>query len=220
VTALDYSNRVIDGWTVRLRPGPGAPAAVLLALHGLTGDERSLDIFTSRIPANTFVLSPRAPLAASPGFSWLARTVTTPHPQASEFGPIVGELERRIPAWLAQLGISATLPIQLMGFSQGAALCLRLVFSTPRRYLKIAVLSGFLPEGEGSESLLPDLSGVNFFIAHGTQDETVPVAEARRMAARLDQARASVIYCEDAVGHKLGPSCFRGLTEFFSAPLG
>ena len=220
MTTLDYSQQVIDGWTLRLRPSAGAPAAVLLALHGLTGDERSLDIFTARVPPEYYVIAPRGPIPAEPGFSWIERTDSSPLPGAAEFSQAVAEVERRLPTWFSGLSLSSALPIHLMGFSQGAALSLRLIFSAPRRYRSAAILAGFFPEGDTLDETVPDLSGMDFFIAHGTQDDTIPVEAARQMAARLEQTGAAVTYCEDAVGHKLGPSCFRWLSEFFSAPLG
>ncbi len=59
------------------------------------------------------------------------------------------------------------------------------------------------------------LAGKSCFMAHGTQDELVPVARARQARQTLLEAGAKVTYCEDDVGHKLSASCFRGMGKFF-----
>jgi predicted esterase len=53
------------------------------------------------------------------------------------------------------------------------------------------------------------------FIAHGTDDDRVPVEKARLSAELLENAGAAVTYCEEQVGHKLSAKCFRGLEAFY-----
>jgi len=47
-------------------------------------------------------------------------------------------------------------------------------------------------------------------VAHGTQDQLVPIDRARTSIELLEQAGAQVTYCEDEVGHKLSANaCVR-----------
>ena len=60
------------------------------------------------------------------------------------------------------------------------------------------------------------LAGKHFFVAHGTQDNLVPVERARESIELLEQAGAQVTFCEAEVGHKVSADCLRGLESFFS----
>jgi len=54
------------------------------------------------------------------------------------------------------------------------------------------------------------------FVAHGTQDNLVPIDRARASMALLEQAGARLTYCEAEVGHKVSADCLRGLETFFA----
>jgi phospholipase/carboxylesterase len=107
----------------------------------------------------------------------------------------------------------------LAGFSQGAAISSAIALQHPRRVDLLAGLSGFLPQGAEALARNRPLNEKPVFIAHGSQDELVPVWRARQAVEVLEAAGAKVSYCEDDVGHKLSASCFRGLEEFFSKHL-
>ena len=76
-------------------------------------------------------------------------------------------------------------------------------------------LAGFIPSG--LEELVPKrpLEGKEFFVAHGTKDETVTIDRARHSVVLLEQAGARVTYCEDEVGHKVSAHCVIALKNFF-----
>jgi phospholipase/carboxylesterase len=205
-------------WIVRLRHPLNKPgnAKTILLLHGLTGDEYSMWIFAHQFPDNFLLLAPRAPFKAiTSGFSWIEQNHQG-YPKASDFSPVTGALMESIQDLLIYLNWP-TLPIHLIGFSQGAALAYYLAASYPERIGKVACLAGFLPGG--LEPIIENgvFVGKDFFIAHGTLDETVPVHLAREAAQELQDNKARVIYCEDNTGHKLGASCFRSLNAFIKA---
>ena len=104
-----------------------------------------------------------------------------------------------------------------MGFSQGAALLYTMALLHPERVRALVGLSGFLPEKVDGLIARRPLSGRAVFMAHGSQDELVPVARARHAVEVLEQAGAVVSYCEEEVGHKLSLPCFRGMEKFFAA---
>jgi phospholipase/carboxylesterase len=112
--------------------------------------------------------------------------------------------------------ISPDVPVDVMGFSQGAALVYTLLLKHPQRIRRAAALAGFLP-ADAKETLHPELlAGKQVFIAHGTQDATIPVSRALQAIDVLKDAGADITYCEESVGHKLGMDCYRRLGEFFS----
>ena len=209
------NTREIDGITIRHRKptGPG-PFPLILMLHGWTGDEDVMWVFASRLPENTMLLAPRG-LYPAPhgGFGW--------HMHRRDSWPWVDDFKPAIETLLGLLN-SENYPdadfsqLQLLGFSQGAACAYAMALLYPMLITRLAGLSGFLPEGAAALARNSPLTGKRVFIAHGTQDDLVPVDLAREAVQVLQEAGAQVTYCEDDVGHKLSANCFRGLKDFFS----
>jgi len=205
---LRIANGVVRG---RVPEGDG-PFPVLLLLHGLSGDENSMWIFTPRLPGNHLLLSPRAPYQAlSGGFSW--NQTVHGWPRLEDFLPSIDALlGLLIPAYFPAGDFSN---LHLMGFSQGAALAVAFTLLHPEKITSLAMLSGFVPKGLDGTIKLHRLGGLPVFLAHGIHDSMVPVEEARQSAATLESAGGKVTYCEDEVGHKLSANCFKGLGAFF-----
>lgn len=210
---IDFNN-----WTLRVRESSDASPRFLLLVHGLTGDENSLWIFVRSFPSRYWIVAPRAPYTSDlGGYSWRAPF------EAEEFGrPTLDQLRegaerliRLVDEYAASAEIEADI-FDVMGFSQGAAMCNVLGFLYPDRIGKTGILAGFVPEG--LEELVSDrpLEGKRYFVAHGTKDETIRVDRARASIAILEQAGAEVSYCEDEVGHKVSSTCLRALKEFFA----
>lgn len=206
-----------DGWTLRIRETTQPNPKLLVLIHGLTGDENSMWVFARGLPAHYWILAPRAPYAADPGgYSW----------RPSQFGNLDGPslewlrqsaeaLIGLVDAYSASVEVDARI-FDVMGFSQGAAMCNALAFLYPQRIRRTGILAGFVPAGlEALVSQRP-LEGKSFFIAHGTKDETVTVDRARASIALLEKAGAKVTYCEDDVAHKVSLNCLRALKEFLS----
>jgi predicted esterase len=116
--------------------------------------------------------------------------------------------------YAASVGIDAG-TFDVLGFSQGAAMCSLLAFLYPERIRKAGLLAGFVPEGLEEWVSQRPLEGKPFFVAHGTKDETVRIERARASVEILEQAGAQVTYCEDDVGHKVSAACLRALKDFF-----
>ena len=189
----------------------------MLMIHGLTGDENSMWVFGQNLPSKYWLLAPRAPhKVESGGYSW------RPAFEAAEFGrPTVEQLKagaevliRLVDEYARSTGIDAQ-TFDIVGFSQGAAMCNVLAFLYPQRIRKAGILAGFVPQGLEAQVAARPLQGKLFFVAHGTRDEMVRIDRARESIAILEQAGAVVTYCEDNVGHKVSASCLRALREFF-----
>jgi phospholipase/carboxylesterase len=171
-------------------------------------------IFASRLPKHHLLIAPRA-IYAPPqgGYGWVPQV--DGFPTLSDFRPAIESLLDLLDKirTIVDHDISS---VNLVGFSQGAALAHAFTVTHPDSVRAIAGLAGFVPPGV--ETYLPQqpLTGKRIFIAHGTEDEIVPVAVARQGVATLEQLGATVTYCEDEAGHKLGPNCFRAMGEFFA----
>ena len=206
----------IGNWVVRQNiPDRDESLRLLLMLHGWTGDENSMWIFTPRLPQNYIIISPRG-LFPTPigGYGWVENSIKG-WPTMNDFNAAMQELIDLIDS----LDFPGTHEnrFNILGFSQGAALGYALAHTYPERINKLAGLSGFFPEPDQGGLLGGALGGKKVFVAHGLKDEMVPVEKARRVVEALKYSGAEVIYCEEDVGHKLSSGCFRGMDDYFAA---
>lgn len=209
------STITINNLVMRVHQPEGTgPFPVLLMLHGWTGDENSMWIFTSRLPKNALLIAPRGTVSAvGGGYSWYPKLNRT-LPWFDDFLTAGEQLFETVTINNFPTGDFSA--VHLVGFSQGAALACTMSILYPERIASLAGLSGFLPDGSSAWLSPGRLIGLPVFLAHGTLDERVPVARARNAAAQLEQAGAQVTYCEDDVGHKLSAKCFHGLEAFYA----
>jgi phospholipase/carboxylesterase len=170
-------------------------------------------IFRPRLPENALIIAPRGLYKAGPGgFSWY-KDLKRPWPNIDDFSTAIGRvLELLNPALFPQGNFEE---LHLVGFSQGAAAVYAFTLLHPEKVSSVAGMAGFVPEGAQSVSSGSRLKGLPVFVTHGTRDELVPVEKGREAAKLLEEAGATVTYCEDDVGHKLSATCFRGLESFY-----
>jgi phospholipase/carboxylesterase len=206
-------------WTLRIRESTHPSPRLMLLIHGLTGDENAMWVFARNLPSDYWMVALRAPHASQMeqgGYSWRSTvSETEDRPSLEDLKPAAEALIRLVDEYSASVGLDASV-FDVMGFSQGAAMCNLLAFLYPQRIRKVGILAGFMPGG--LEKLISErpLEGKPFFVAHGTKDETVTVDRARASIEILEQAGAQVTYCEDEVGHKVSATCLRALQKFFA----
>jgi phospholipase/carboxylesterase len=217
--ATDTELISFGGWTLRVRASQSTNPRLLVLLHGWTGDENSMWIFTRGLPSDYWMIAPRAPHAADPsGFSWRPPHVSTfGWPSLETLSPAADGLIKLVDEYSASVGVDAR-QFDLAGFSQGAAMTNLMGILHPHRIRKMGVLAGFVPAGLEELILKKPLAGKNIFVAHGTQDPMIPIDRARASIALLEQAGAQITYCEDEVGHKLSANCLRALESYLSLP--
>ncbi|HTX93099.1 MAG TPA: alpha/beta fold hydrolase [Anaerolineales bacterium] len=207
---------VHKGWTFRFRPARKKPGRLLVLIHGWTGDENSMWVLAHNLSADFAVLAPRAPYIESKGGytwreiqpgSWGLAPIT-------EMRPAVEKLLAFLDDWAPTVGLG-TSQLDLMGFSQGTVVAYTLAILYPQRVHKLAGLSGFLPEGAERALAARQLAGKSFFVAHGRQDDMVPVESARRSVNILEASGVKVEYCESDGGHKVSRDCLQGMEKYF-----
>jgi phospholipase/carboxylesterase len=206
-----------NGWKVRIQP-PKQPveARVMLLIHGWTGDENVMWIFTRNLPDNYWFIAPRGPIAAGEGYAWLDHSASWP--QLEKFSAAAAVLMKEFQQWIKKVG-APQIPFEVMGFSQGAAMAYALSAFFPQQINRIFGLAGFLPQDVEYPGRYTALCGKPVYIAHGTQDNIVPVELAEEAAQTLEDAGAQVTYCASQTGHKLSTSCLRGIEEFIRKPI-
>ncbi|HCK67056.1 MAG TPA: hypothetical protein DHW49_12400 [Anaerolineae bacterium] len=218
-TATKTELITFNNWTLRVRQSTIENPKVLLMIHGITGDENSMWVFGRKFSPSYLILSPRAPFPAQPfGYSW--RDLSK-HPLQTDFGmPALHMLEssaealiRLVDEYCASLKVEAH-QVDVVGFSQGAAMVSIVGLMYPNRIRKMGVLAGFVPSGLDDVIAQKPLSNKKVFVAHGTKDETVKIERAHEAVKLFEQAGADVKFVEDEVGHKLGSNGMKALEEF------
>ncbi len=213
-----------NGWTLRVRPAQSLKPKLLVMIHGLTGDENSMWVFARRFSPDYWIIAPRAPHPARPqGFSWRPDPMTIEEAQLNlHKRPGLDVLQESAEALIKLIDeYAASVKIEAerfdtIGFSQGGAVVNVLGMLYPQRVQKMGVLAGFVPSGLDAYIQNRVLTGKHIFVAHGTQDKMVPVDRARASMELLEQAGASITYCEDEVGHKLSANCLKALEDYLA----
>lgn len=216
-----------NGWTLRVRPqvpeggeATARPSRLLLLIHGYTGDENSMWVFARDLPKHYWMIAPRAPYpSGAEGYSWRpVPSFDLGRPRLDQLLPAAEALIRLVDAYQASAGIDASPErrrrIDVIGFSQGAAMSNVLAFLYPEKIRKIGILAGFVPSGLEAYASKRPLEGKSVFVAHGAKDEMVPIDRARSSIQILEQAGAQILYCEDDVGHKVSLNCLRALRAY------
>jgi len=208
-------------WTLRVRSSQSANPRLLVLIHGWTGDENSMWVFARGLSPDYWIIAPRAPYPANPsGFSWRPHQAETfGRPSLEALRPSADGLIRFIDEYSAsvtQRGLCQldALQFDLAGFSQGAAMVNLVGMLYPHRVRKMGVLAGFVPSGLEELIAQRPLEGKKIFVAHGTQDDMVPVDRARASIQLLEQAGSQVTYCEDEIGHKVSRACMSALENY------
>lgn len=219
----DLSNTSLiefNNWTLRVREAEQQPSQLLLMLHGYTGDENSMWVFAQNLPSYFWIIAPRAPHSSGAnGYSWRPLLPGTfGRPSLEQLLPAAEALIRLVDEYQVSVKSEASPEqgrrVDVMGFSQGAAMSSVLAFLYPERVRKIGILAGFVPSGLEDYAAKQPLDGKSIFMTHGTKDEMIPIDRARASMEILEQAGAIINYCEDEVGHKVSVNCLRALRTY------
>lgn len=171
-----------------VRPAAGPAHGLVVLLHGVGSNERSLQALAQGLDKRLQVVMPRAPLAFGPdAFGWF--TV-----QFGAQGPVIDPAQAEtsrlllidyVRALQAQHGVDAAHTL-VAGFSQGGIMSASVALTAPQVARRFAILSGrILPEI--APYIPADIAtrGVRGLILHGEQDSKLPFALATAAAARL-----------------------------------
>lgn len=216
----DLETSTLSGLTVKLnKPEVAGIPPVTLMFHGWTGDENSMWVFARNLPATHQVITIRGLYPSNHrhlgGYSWTK--------QHEGKWPVIGDFDKAVEG-LGELLSSLSTRIEgdfsrvnLVGFSQGAALSYAFALAHPGLVKRIAGLAGFLPEGSDQRIGGKPLKGILVYMAHGEEDETVPIEMAYDAEHILSEAGAHVSFCKSDIGHRLGVNCFAALKSFMAS---
>ncbi|MBO1030063.1 dienelactone hydrolase family protein [Tessaracoccus sp. SD287] len=155
---------------------PDAPLLVLL--HGLGSHEGDLFGLVPHLPAELNIASLRAPLVTPyGGRAWFD---IEPQPEGPPLhrGEQIDAAGEAVVEWLDSLGTRFT-RIGLLGFSQGAAITLKVASMIPERLQCVVALSGLLPKTleDAPRTNLPAFVAVGDFDTVITADRSAQFVE-------------------------------------------
>jgi phospholipase/carboxylesterase len=205
----------IQGWTFRVQYPtiPISDQRTMLLLHGHFGNENAMWILTKPIPNSYTLIAPRAPVKTGEDqYSW--HGIAQQWPGLEIYTELTDQLLTRVDGWMREQNLNSQ-NYDVMGFSQGAVMAYALAILHPQRIGKVATLAGFIPRRWLTQINGQLLAGKSFFVAHGKQDDIIPIKKAYQAADWLEDNGAHVTFCAADIGHKLSANCFNGLGEFF-----
>lgn len=217
----NYSVENFEDWIVRLRTPElldGCP--VILLLHGLTGTENSMWAFEKLLPEDAFVIAPRglypSGVEGMGGFSWVeGRDQLAFLPTARDLMPAAYRLKDLLVSVENTCSAVNLDHLDIVGFSQGAAMAMTFSCEFPGEISKLALLAGFLPDN--LVGIAEKYANFSVYIGHGEDDEVVPVENAQTVKTFWETQRVTVTYCLSPTGHRLGVECASGLGRFLTS---
>ena len=191
---------------------------LLILLHGYGSNELDLFSFADELPDELLIISARAPYEMGAGaYAWYAINFDNNNGKFSDLEQARISIEK-ISSFIDDIKAKyKTDPNNtfLLGFSQGAILSYALSFNHPNKVQHVLALSGYL-----NEELLPkDLSKnvkTDYYISHGTVDQVLSVAWARKAPLFLEKAGLAHEYSEYPVGHGVAPQNFFSLKKWIN----
>jgi phospholipase/carboxylesterase len=189
-----------------VREAAGEPAGALVLFHGRGADEHDLYPLLDFLDPERSLLgvTPRGPLSLPPGGAHWYKLQKVGFPDRETFLATYEEVGSWLDGFLDEHGIVHNKAV-LGGFSQGAVMAYSLGLGAGRpRPAALIALSGFIPTVDGFELDLSEIPPVA--IGHGTYDPIISVEFGRRARQLLEEAGASVLYCEYPLPHAIDPS--------------
>lgn len=194
---------------VHLTRSPSAQAAMppaLILLHGVGSHEGDLLQLAPSLDGRFFIISARAPVTLAPGmYAWFevqldpVRPIINPQQAEESRKRLIQFIDEAVAAYHLDPARA-----YLMGFSQGAIISLSVALTRPEKVAGVVAMSGrVLPEVAPLIAPPEALTGLPIFVAHGTEDQVLPVHHGRAARDLLQRLPVALTYREYRMGHQI-----------------
>jgi phospholipase/carboxylesterase len=209
---MNYKTEAIKGEDLMLKfkvlqPEPiAAKPGLVLLLHGVGSNEEDLFRFTESLPKGFVIVSARAPYTIAPGkYAWYELSHSAGKPvvnlEQAEKSRLV------INTFISQLIDRYSIDpkkVFLGGFSQGGILSYSVGLTFPHKLAGIFILSSrLLPEIKSLIKSKEELQHLELFIAHGNDDQVLPIKYASDAITYLQSFTDKIAYHEYDMAHTI-----------------
>lgn len=194
-----------------------AHPGLLILLHGVGGNEENLFGIAGSLPKDMVIVAARGPYTLDAGrYAWYQVDFSSGKPvidaEQAEKSLLVLKLFINQLVELYHIDHSR---VYMGGFSQGAIMSYSAGLTYPEKLKGIAALSGrILEEIRPLIKPSPALDRLKVFIAHGTEDQMLPVFYAREAKAFIDTYKLAVTYHEYQMGHAVDEQVLSDLNKW------
>ena len=204
---------------VKKVPSGGADDAELplvIVMHGRGADANDLADIAPYLDHGYRFLFPNAPkpfevyAGMSFGFTWFDDWPPEPRSLRESRDLVLDFLDKALEQYPTPRG-----KVLISGFSQGGLMALDSGFRTAQPIAGIVCMSGGLDERD----LPPFKKDIPVLMTHGTEDEVVPVNDARRTRAILEEHGIDTTYHEFPMGHHVTEESLSVVRHFMAARL-
>lgn len=179
---------------------------LLLLLHGVGSHEGDLIQLATYLDRRFFIVSARAPVTLAPGmYAWFevqldpVRPIINPQQAESSRKRLITFIDEAVNAYDLDPARA-----YLMGFSQGAIISLSVALTRPEKVAGVVAMSGrVLPEIAPLIAPPEALTGLQIFVAHGTDDRVLPIHHGRAARDLLQRLPVALTYREHVMGHQV-----------------
>jgi phospholipase/carboxylesterase len=194
------------------RVGSSTPGPLLVLLHGIGADEHDLAGLAPALDPRFTIVSLRAPRPYQVGHAWFDlafRPDGTVIPDLEQARETLADLVRWLEGAPERFGTDPS-RLYLLGFSQGSMMSLGVLHAAPARLAGVVALSGRFSDQMFATTTPRDaIAGVPVFLAHGTLDDVLPIANGRSTRDYLQPLLRNLTYREYPIGHGISPEELR-----------
>lgn len=195
---------------------------LLILLHGVGSNENDLFSLTDFLPDSLMIVAARGPITLGRDrFGWYEITFSRGVPKIDTEQQVKShKIILEFLDYLSNKYQFNSKQVWIGGFSQGAVMSYSVGLEHPDRIKGIIALSGRLLEETKSQILIEDQSkGQRIYIAHGTNDNVIPVTSARASKDYLESVGLVPIYKEYMEGHTISQEMLKDLVSWLEKEL-
>ena len=190
----------------------------MILLHGVGSNEQDLFGLADHLPDDFFIISARGQYELGAGrFAWYnvdfstGKPVINPEQELSSriiIGRFISEMKEKYRLEEIYLG----------GFSQGGIMSYSVGLGNPGQVDGVISFSGrILEDVQKSTTPNNEHKALRLFLAHGIQDNTLPIHYARQAKSWLEQIGVDLTYHEYEMGHQINQQVLTDLKKWLAS---